>query len=233
MNLRLDWASHEAAKYACENWHYSKCLPRGKMVRVGVWENSQFIGVVLYGMGASPYLMNPYGLTMTQGCELVRVALTTHTTSVTKIVAISLKLLKRKCPNLKLVVSFADPNNGHYGGIYQGGNWVYVGESSETIRYKDKDGRILHQRRVSKTGFVKGFDNKIERCTKTEDCTKIYQTGKFRYLMPLDDDTRLKIQSLSKPYPKRPKEHESDTLGIRGRCDSDPDAPNLQDEVAE
>jgi hypothetical protein len=28
--LKIDWASHEAAKYACENWHYSKCLPAGK-----------------------------------------------------------------------------------------------------------------------------------------------------------------------------------------------------------
>lgn len=27
MNLRLDWRSYQATKYACENWHYSKSIP--------------------------------------------------------------------------------------------------------------------------------------------------------------------------------------------------------------
>jgi hypothetical protein len=31
--LKLDWCSHEAAKYACENWHYSKCVPNQKTVK--------------------------------------------------------------------------------------------------------------------------------------------------------------------------------------------------------
>ena len=42
--LKIDWASHEAAKFACVNWHYSKCLPIGKLVKVGVWEDSKYIG---------------------------------------------------------------------------------------------------------------------------------------------------------------------------------------------
>ena len=24
--LRIDWATHEAARYACEKWHYSRCV---------------------------------------------------------------------------------------------------------------------------------------------------------------------------------------------------------------
>jgi hypothetical protein len=77
--LKLDWCSFDAAKYACKSWHYSKCVPAGKLVKIGVWENEKFIGCVLYGLGATPNLSKPYGLTMTECCELVRVALTTHT----------------------------------------------------------------------------------------------------------------------------------------------------------
>ena len=29
-NLKIDWATHEAAKYACTNWHYSKSVPINK-----------------------------------------------------------------------------------------------------------------------------------------------------------------------------------------------------------
>jgi trehalose 6-phosphate synthase/phosphatase len=36
--LKLDWCSHEAAKYACEKWHYSGRVPTSKSARIGVWE---------------------------------------------------------------------------------------------------------------------------------------------------------------------------------------------------
>ena len=43
MSLRLDWCSYAAAKYACENWHYSKCLPASKIVKIGVWEDEKYL----------------------------------------------------------------------------------------------------------------------------------------------------------------------------------------------
>ena len=49
--LKVDWATHEAAKHSCVNWHYSKCLPAGKLVKIGAWENSKFIGVVIFSRG--------------------------------------------------------------------------------------------------------------------------------------------------------------------------------------
>src|SRR6185312_15094859 len=119
--LKLDWCSHQAAKYAVGHWHYSKRMPKSKIAKIGVWENNKFIGVVLYGVGATSDLVKAYGLRQEQGCELVRVALREHESPVTRIVAISLKMLKRAFPGLRCVVSFADPQQGHVGGIYQGG----------------------------------------------------------------------------------------------------------------
>ena len=60
--LKLDWCSHEAAKYAVEHWHYSGRIPPSKLAKVGVWEDGQFIGAIVYGVGATPEIGKPYGL---------------------------------------------------------------------------------------------------------------------------------------------------------------------------
>ena len=48
--LKLDWCTHAAAKYAVEKWHYSKRLPSTftKLNKVGAWENGTFIGAVVF-----------------------------------------------------------------------------------------------------------------------------------------------------------------------------------------
>ena len=125
--LKIDWATHEAAKFAVEKWHYSRCIPKSKLAKFGVWEDGKYIGAVIYGVGATADLVKRYGLEPIQGCELVRVALTSHKTEVSRIVAITLKLLKAKFSGLRLVVSFADPAQGHHGGIYQAGGVVVYG----------------------------------------------------------------------------------------------------------
>ncbi len=48
MTLRISFASQEAARFACVNWHYSKRIPTSKLVRFGVWENGRFVGVLLH-----------------------------------------------------------------------------------------------------------------------------------------------------------------------------------------
>jgi hypothetical protein len=118
-DLRIDWATHEAAKYACEKWHYSGCIPKSKLSKVGVWENGSFIGAVIYGCGATPNLGRPYNLSQNQCIELVRVALKKHQSPVSRIVSIANKWMHKANPRLRLIVSFADTSQGHLGGIYQ------------------------------------------------------------------------------------------------------------------
>lgn len=194
-NLKIDWATHKAAKYACENWHYSGCMPVGKLVKVGVWENELYIGCVIFGRGANAGLLQPYQLKQSQGCELTRIALTSHVAPVSKIMMIAVKFLLSKNPLLRLIVSFADASKGHHGGIYQATNWIYNGmsESAEEYLYKGKKwhGRAFRKSYGSHLGFLdKGL--KIVAGAK-----------KHRYLMPLDKEIKEQIKPLSKPYPKR------------------------------
>lgn len=199
VELKLDWATHEAAKYACENWHYSGCLPAGKITKIGVWENSKFVGVVLYSRGASPDLLTRYGLQQTEGCELTRIALTKHSSSVSKIMAISFKLLRKISPGLKLIVSFADPGQGHHGGVYQASNWVYAGISSQGgAREYLIDGKWIHQRSMGAKFGKAGKEFADSKGIKHRKPTR-----KHVYLMPLDKGLKEKIIKLSMPYPKR------------------------------
>ena len=202
MNLHLDWCSYEAAKYACEHWHYSQTVPATPL-RIGVWEHNKFIGCVLFSHGANKSIGSPYGLNQQECCELVRVALTTHANPVTKILSIALKLLQKHCPGIRLVVSYADKDQGHDGGIYKGGNWVYVG-TVETGRCFIIKGKKTHPKSV----HSKGIRQTINDVRKYLDpnATLFMTSGKHKYLMPLDDDMREQIEYLRKPYPKRVKQ---------------------------
>jgi hypothetical protein len=208
--LKLDWCSHEAAKYAVEKWHYSGCVPNQKTVKVGVWEGGKFVGAVLFGTGANCQMFKPYGLSDTQGCELVRVALSpAHEAPVSRVVAVALRLLPKVCPKVRLVVSFADPEQGHHGGIYQAGGWVYAGSTLAADEYM-VNGRRMHGRALRMTRTTHRFghlktENVLEWARKVIDpaAHRVAGSSKYRYLMPLDPDMRAKVAPLAKPYPKR------------------------------
>ena len=114
---------------------------------------------------------------------------------------LAIKFLKKKCPELKLIVSFADPQYGHHGGIYQATNWLYVGDTAKGKEYWHK-GKRLHSRQVSEKGW--NIQQGVKRKTiKLSQCEVIETKGKHRYLMPLDKNMAEKIKHLALPYPKR------------------------------
>jgi hypothetical protein len=191
-DLKVAFCSHDAAKYACENYHYSRCIPKSKLVKIGVWEDDKFIGAVIFGVGATNNLGKPYGLKSTECCELVRVALRQHESPVTMIVARAISLLKSQSPGLRLIVSFADPEQGHLGIIYQAGTWIYCGRSQASDEYLYK----------GKRWQGRSFRNKYKGMEKHPDVTIIKGSSKYRYLYPLDRKMRKAIAPLSLPYPK-------------------------------
>ena len=189
---------HDAALYAVRHWHYSRTLPAGKTVRFGAWEAGRYIGVVIYSRGATPVLGARYGMTQLECVELTRVALREHETPVSQIVAASLRQLRATNPGLRLVVSFADPGEGHHGGIYQAGNWIYTG-SMEQREYFVVRGKLMHPRSVGANGWRQSLPW-LQRFVDPRAHT-VKKPGKHRYLYPLDKATRRAIRRLAKPYP--------------------------------
>jgi hypothetical protein len=197
--LKVAPCDHAAAKYAVENWHYSRSLPAGKLFKMGAWEGDRFLGCVIFAYGATPNLGKPYALVQTEVCELVRVALRSHRWPVSRIMRFALKALREENPGLRLVVSFADPNQGHHGGVYQAGGWVYSGKSADG-RFFLIHGKVTHPRTV----IGSGGENSIVGAKKIDpNATSVTVGGKYRYLFPLDEAMKRKVEPLRKPYPKR------------------------------
>jgi len=204
--LKIDWATYEAAKYACLNWHYAKRMPDPKSVKIGAWEGGKFIGVVMFTRGVSgTNISKTLKIKPEEICELSRVALTDHKNAVTRIISIALSMLKKNFPGIRIVISYADENHGHIGAIYQAGNWVFTGKSAAVPLFQDKAGKFIHDRACSSTGYKRQF-GKMKKVPNRKDLVKIPQVPKWRYLMPLDDEMRKRIEPLRKPYPKRDKQ---------------------------
>ena len=196
--LRLDWCGKDAAKYACEKWHYSHSLPAGKLACVGAWEGGEFIGCVVFGRGANRNMAAEFGLTCTQCVELVRVALHDHAATVSRIVAIAIRFLRKQSPALRLIVSYADPEQGHVGGIYQAMNWIYLGPTKKQ-RAGLIDGKQVHKRTVhSLNGTITGT-------------ARTALLWKHKYALPLTSEMAATLVTLRKPYPKRVESVAGDT----------------------
>lgn len=219
--LRLDFCSHEAATFACKAWHYSRSMPCPPHVRLGVWEADRFVGVVVFARGANKSIGAPYGLQATEVAELARIALRDHVTPVSRIIAVAVAMLRRHAPGLRLLVSYADPQQQHVGVVYQAANWLYLGATPPSRVFVDGRGRRWHPRMVSTTGTKRVF-GKPRRVVRIADCTVEQTPGKFRYVLPLDDDMRARLAPLAQAYPKRERSAESGTAATsrRGRIDT-------------
>lgn len=182
-------------------WHYSRQMPRGKLVRIGSWEDGRFVGAIVFGLGANRHLARPFGLKDTEACELVRVALApgrAHPTS--KCVAIALKLLHRQSPGLKLVVSYADSGQGHVGVIYKAGGWRYLGTSEQSyIRVK---GTIEHPRTLFDRFGRQGQSIPWLRQHVDPRAERVPMAPKHKYVFPLDKSLRRQMSSQALPYPR-------------------------------
>lgn len=197
MTFKVDWCSHEAAKYAVETWHYSKRMPSGTLIKLGVWEDDKFVGAVIFSHGANQSIGKPFGLTQFDVCELTRIAMTKHKVPVTQVMKIAIKMLKKKSPNLQLIVSYSDfSTQKHIGAVYQAGNWVYVGHASFIPGcYYESHGKLIHGRSArAKYGTEKNMPKSYKR---------VEHLTKFKYLYPLTVEMREKIEKLRKPYPKK------------------------------
>jgi hypothetical protein len=210
--LRLDFCSHDAARHAVMRWHYSRQMPKAKLVKVGVWEGDKFRGAIIYGLGANRHLARPFGLKDTQACELVRVALAPgreHPTS--RCVAVSLKLLRRQSPGLRLVVSYADAGQGHVGTLYQAGGWLYLGTSEQSyIRVR---GQIEHPRTLYDRFGPKGQSIPWLREHVDPRAERVPMAPKHKYVMPFEKKLRRELEGIALPYPKRGRSDTSDTPG--------------------
>ena len=192
-----------SAKYACERWHYSETAP-ASMLKLGVWDSEKkFVGCMLYGYGSGKATRgDAYGLRKTHDiAELQRVAMrANHGLIVSQVVAAGVRIVKKHCPNLRMLISFADEGwRGHVGTIYQASGWIYTG-TFEGLAFYMVHGQRVHPRST----HAKGWKQSLDWIRKNIDPNAYKVLGKkHRYLYPLDKEIKNRIVKLAKPYPKR------------------------------
>lgn len=219
--LRLDWAPHDAVVFACKHWHYSRSVPAGKSVKIGVWEDDVFKGVILFSRGANKSIASPYGLDQTKVCELTRVALKGHTAPVTQMIAIAIKMLKKQSPGLELIVSYADRDQGHEGKIYKAGNWIYEGLMNDGAMVAFRvHGKRMHPKSVHSKWGTGSQRLSWLRENIDPNAELIKGTGKHKYLYPLSDRMRKQLST-------RGGGVGSDTSGYQsGKAGATPSSPH-------
>jgi len=196
MSLRVDYCSHKAAKFACENWHYSGTIPPIKNVTFGAWEDGDYTGTVVYSRGVNGSIGSFVGLNQETAVELTRVALTDHNAPVSQIVSYTINMLSEKDDGLKLLVSYADPAQGHHGGIYQAMNWTYIGDTEPGTVLVDSDGNKVHSRTLN---MAKSNDYSTK--DEYESLERKRVPGKHKYVYALTEEVERKIKDMARPYP--------------------------------
>src|SRR4030095_14512527 len=91
------------------------------------------------------------------------------------------------------------------------------------------NGKRIHSRVANPRNIQ--FGRLTKRPRGIEGATKIKTTPKYKYLYPLTDEVRKRIEPLRKPYPKRAGSDTVDTSGYpprKGRVRTDPGAPTSQ-----
>lgn len=200
----LKKASRQAIVYACKRFHYAKSVP-ANVFGYSVFEKDEWCGVVLFGTGANNHIATPYGFIQGQVVELVRVALNGKHGKTSQAIATALRLLRRDCPLVKLVVSYADLDQDHLGIIYQATNWIY-----EKTVYKGLRGAIIIDGKKvhPKTLYGKGLPDNIDEVRRVldPDATVHITKGKVKYIYPMTPELREKFQHLSQKYIKNASE---------------------------
>ena len=199
--MRLEKASTKAIRYSCLKFHYAKRLPIAP-VGFSVFEDKDFCGCILFNRG-NVAIEKPYNLSKGSALELIRVALNGNQSSTSKALALAIKLLPSIAPLTRLIVSYADQEQGHLGVIYQATNWFFEGEVKSVPKWVDpKTGKRVHNRNVTGSGYGNAFGVR-QRLYKPSELIKHEQRPKYKYIYPIDKSLRNMCKSLAKPYPKK------------------------------
>jgi len=172
------------------NKHYAGRIPSISR-SFGLFNRNLLVGVITFGMPPNYVEMKawkPYDL-----LELNRLVTNDNLPKNSTSYFVSKAIKKLRQP--KVLISYADIDNGHYGYIYQATNWIYTGIGGAGCRvYIMEDGRELHQRHEDKIN-----KQNVEEVTKTTGkCRYYYFHGNSRDVNKMESMLRFE----EKPYPK-------------------------------
>lgn len=181
----------EAKTLICEN-HYTRSVPSGKSYYVAV-EDALVVWSIPANRNIARYLMQGDGVVW----ELSRLwAPDGHRHNLlTFAISEAVKVI-RKLEAPDALVSYADPNVGHKGGVYRAASWIHHGTSEEVRAYRSPDGRV-----VSRRAFHSGSHSLKKAEIEALGYVELKMPGKERFVRPLSHHAKKMLAPCSKHTP--------------------------------
>lgn len=113
----------------------------------------------------------------------------------------AIKILKRET-NFKICISYADPEYGHSGIVYQAANWNYEGMTAADEVLETPDGKRYHSRamRTKYKGELKPFAKRLKQLDEKGLLKRIKVRGKHIYSYNLKGKQIVVNKNYPKPY---------------------------------
>ena len=189
------------AKQIIVRHHYLHTLPGGTCLAFGILIQRSLAGALTLGVGSTNAHRLVEGASPENCLSLTRLWMSDDLppNSESRVLGIVIRGLRRHT-NIKFLVTYADPSQGHVGTIYQATNWVYTGVSSAMSRYDVGDGKPRHSRSL---GHSFGTHSVRYFAAHGVKIKMVPQTAKHRYLFFLDSSWRGRLAVPHLPYPKQ------------------------------
>lgn len=195
--------SSSVAKQLLEREHYLHSYPGGSKLAFGAFVESRLLGAATLGVGPINAHLLVDGASPDDCLKLTRLWLSDKLprNSESRFIAVVLRSL-RKHTDLKFLLAYADPAQGHVGTIYQAANWLYTGLSQATPLIDVGDGRQRHGRTM---GHLLGSHGLAHLQRQGVQVRLVPQQPKHRYLYLLDRLWRSRVRAPVRPYPQASK----------------------------
>lgn len=119
---RVDIITWKAARRIIENHHYLGYAPKCMLVNLGVFVDSEIIGVMMFGHPIARLEDQEHTL------ELTRMFLfDSPKNSESRALSLAEKWIKKNKPHITRLIAYSDTDQGHSGTIYKAANWKYIG----------------------------------------------------------------------------------------------------------
>lgn len=186
--------------------HYSHKIVNNSYLHLGVYIDGAFEGVLSWGYALNPASAGKVVEGTVQGeyLELNRMWVSDDAprNSESRAISFALKYVRRACPSVAWVQSFADERCAGLGVVYQACSFLYVG-CHEACFY-ELDGQLYHQIIATAKRGRKGRCMGVYVRENLHRATR-HTWRQFRYIRFLKTDWQRRLKLPVLPYPKREK----------------------------
>ena len=198
--LQVEPVTSKTIAHLIEQQHYLHSMPAAARACFGVYHQNGLNGAVVFTSGARQGFQLLAGSRPQEVATLARLWLSEDLpgNSESRVLGFVLRHLRRNTP-WKLLLSYADPQAGHVGTIYQATGWLYLGQTPPSSYLDLGDGRLQHPRSV----YERFGSNAVRHLRNTGvQASRRILAGKHRYAYLLDPSWRWRLAGHKQAYPR-------------------------------